>query len=194
MEIRDRTLRNANARQKTILSKEPWNTLLIDAWSNSGYISVISRRSVDHYISLLQHLVIMSKSFGWEETQREIDFYTKEWALIRSQCLTRLMALCRIYVSLRDGADAKWLAPELEAQRLAALYQTVKDLKTTGLRTPAGGGGGGIGLCDKCGTVLHGRQNCPWQHMGASAAKRKGKEALKKLAAGDDGEAATPEG
>jgi hypothetical protein len=195
MEIRDRTLRNANARQKAILSKEPWNTLLIDAWSNNGYVSVLSRRSVDHYISLLQHLVLVAGVYGWEEALREIEFYTKEWALIRSQCTSRLMALCRIYVSLRDGADAKWLSPELEAEKVTALVQAVAKLKANGPRNPSGGGsGGGGGFCKKCGTILHGRLHCPWQHLSVSAAKRKGKEALKKLAIGEDGDAAAPEG
>jgi hypothetical protein len=196
MDIRDRTLRNLNSRQKTILSKEPWNALLIDAWSNSGYVSVISRRSVDHYISLLQHLVLVASNKGWDEAQNEIDFYTKEWALIRGQCITRLMALCRIYVSLRDGADAKWLSPTLEAERVTTLFKAVAELRGSGTspRTGNTAGGGGGGFCEKCGTILHGRLNCPWGQMNSTAAKRKGSNALKKLGMGEAGEAAVPEG
>ena len=141
MEIRDRTLRNLNARQKTILSPEPKDPLVIDAWSNNGYVSVISRRSIDHYTSLLQHLILVSSSCGWDEAQREIDFYVKEWALIRSQCLTRLMALTRIYVCLRDGADAKWLNPILEAEKVRTIHQSMRLLQAGG--NPGRGGAGG---------------------------------------------------
>ncbi|MGL5815912.1 MAG: hypothetical protein ACRCYW_21740, partial [Aeromonas sp.] len=38
-EIRDRCLRNLSAKQKTILSVEPWDPYLIEAWSQSGYIT-----------------------------------------------------------------------------------------------------------------------------------------------------------
>jgi hypothetical protein len=194
VEIRDRTLRNSTASQRTILSKEPWNTLLIEAWSLGGYYSVISQRSIDHYISLLQHLVLVAAKHGWDEAQREIDFYTKEWALIRSQCLTRLTAMCRIYVSLRDGADAKWLSPTMEAEKVAALCVAMAELKANGTRGGGGGGNSGYGLCEKCGTLLHGRNSCPFQHLGAAAAKKKGRDMLKKLALTGEAEAAEPDG
>ncbi|MGL5812172.1 MAG: hypothetical protein ACRCYW_02395, partial [Aeromonas sp.] len=49
VEIRDRTLRNLVSKQKILLGPEPWDPLLINAWSESGFVTVISRLSIDHY-------------------------------------------------------------------------------------------------------------------------------------------------
>lgn len=178
-ELRDRTIRNLNARQRTILGKEAWNPLVIAAWSDNGFISVISRRSVDHYISLLQHLVLVSGSYGWEETQRQIDHYTKEWVLIRSQSASRLMALCHIYVALRDGHDALWLSPILEAEKVTALFLEVAQLKSGGT---GGGRGAGGTVCGHCHIGIHGSHPCTWGSSTPAEARKKGAALLRKLA------------
>ncbi|MGL5812168.1 MAG: hypothetical protein ACRCYW_02375 [Aeromonas sp.] len=191
-EIRDRCLRNLIAKQKTILSVEPWDPYLIEAWSQSGYITVISRRSVDHYISLLNHLVITYTAYGWEETNRIIEFFVKEWGLIRSNSSSRLMAMCHIYVHLRDAADAKWIIPALEAQKVTALFVSLATLIGGGGGGGTGGGGGGGPngasgaprqvVCGRCGTMLHGSHPCFVLNGSAAAAKKKGQALLRRLA------------
>jgi hypothetical protein len=185
LEVKDRILRNCDSSQRTYLNNEPWDPLLIEAWSSSGFVSTISRRSVDFYVSLLQHLILISGAYGWAETQRLIDHHTKEWMLIRANCHARLPALCHIYVALRDGADAKWLSPALEAKKVTNLFIRMAALEASLQGGGGGGGGGGSNrtpVCDKCGTMLHGTHPC-FATGTPSGCKKKGQAALRRLAA-----------
>jgi hypothetical protein len=181
LEIKDRTLRSLAAAQRKVLSAEPWSPLTLEAWSQGGFVTVISRNSIDYYISLLQHLVLTASNYGWEETQRLIDHHVKEWQLIRAQSHSRLMALCHIYVTLRDGAEANWLSPTLEAAKLTALFLEMAALKAGGGVATGTSGSPRHPVCTRCGTMLHGTYPCFVQVTGA-AAKKKGQYALRKLA------------
>jgi hypothetical protein len=96
------------------------------------------------------------------------------------------MTLCRIYVTLRDGAAYDWITPKLEAKKLLKLS---KDLTAAQLQTGNSGGGARlqgptIHVCLHCGTVLHGSNTCPWASNAAGKAKERGRLALRALGAG----------
>lgn len=187
MSLKENSLNALIAWQKTILSREPWEPIICEAWSQGGYITVLSRKSLEHYISLLEHLVGLGGRYPWDIVQQEIDFYVQKWVLIRNNSQSRLMAMCRIYVTLRDGASRDWITPKLEAKKLIKLYQDLNaalgqlggDSGATNLR-----GQGGIGFCAHCGTILHGSTGCAWGSLSAGKAKEKGKAALKALGGG----------
>lgn len=181
--LKDRTLSTLVAWQKTILSKEPWDSLLCEAWSGGGYHTVLSRKSLEHYLSLLEHLLELSRDYPWDMVQQEIDFYVQKWVLIRNNSQNRIMAICRIYVDLRDGAARHWITPKLEAKKLLKLYQELRVAPG-----PPGSGGGsaspsgsGLGCCTHCGTFLHGTYVCAWASVTGSKAKEKGRATLRAL-------------
>jgi hypothetical protein len=105
----------------------------------------------------------------------EMDYYVKKMVLIRGNANSRLMALCRIYVLLRDGANVSWRAPKLEAEKLTDLYHKVETLSSLG-------GGANLLICARCGTCLHGSHPCPFSDMNATTAKKSGRAAIRKLA------------
>jgi hypothetical protein len=141
---------------------------------------------LEHYLSFLQHLLSASSKFDWEVIKQEMDFYVKKWHVIRTTSASRLSALCQIYVTLRNGYNAQWLSPKLEAEKLASLYQELKALRAQG----STGGSGGTprdlpGFCTKCGTILHGATNCPWSNGGNMKAKEKARQVLRNLGEGN---------
>jgi hypothetical protein len=168
-EVRDQTLQNLISYQRTILMKGAWEDNYIEAWSFGGYYSVLSRLSIDHYISLLQHLLKVANTMSWKMAQREIDYYSKTWARFRGNSSSRLVALCHIYMSLRDGAAAGWYNPKLERAKVSDIYQMM-------------GTGGPNSACNRCGTTLHGTQPCPWSHLKAKDSLKAGRQALAGLA------------
>jgi hypothetical protein len=184
LDIRDRTLRNVTTRQKALLNQEPWNPLLIEAWSSGGFVYVISQRSIEHYVSFLQHLLLINGAYGWDEVQRLIDHHINKWALMRSNSTSRLQAICQIYALLRDGADAKWVSPSVEAKKLTSLFTRVMALEAGGTRGAVGASGSPrFPICDRCGTILHGTNPCPFSLGSPASAKKKGQQMLRKLAA-----------
>lgn len=182
--LREETLRNIVSSQRTILGREPWSQTTIDSWATGGYVSVLSRHSLDHYINLLQHLNTVSIDLGWEHAKREIDFYVKKWELIRNNSHSRLLALCRIYITLRDGAEMEWQSTKLEGEKVTSLLKWKASVES------ATGGGGNASsnlFCTKCATILHGASGCPWGNISATKAKQKARDVLKSLGAGTGG-------
>jgi hypothetical protein len=183
--LRDRTLSNLHSTQRTILSKEVWEPLMIEAWSQGGYISTLSRKSMDYYLSLLQHLAAVASKYSWKMAQMEVDFYIRKWQFIRAHASSRALALCRIYVSLRDGSASEWLAPKLEAEKVVQLYQQIQTLAGGGAAraTPAANVGA-LAMCNRCHTILHGALDCPWSQMNHTKAVKAGRAVLRQLALG----------
>jgi hypothetical protein len=180
--IRDGSLSHLISSQQTILSSEGWDQLTRDSWCNSGYITTISLKALDHYVALLNHLLKNAGKYAWDLVQKEITHYVHKWNLIRQNSHLRVLAMCRIYATLRDGAAAKWLTPELESEKLGILYTEMLELKS-----PGGGvarDGTSLYLCPKCETTLHGKDGCPWGSKGQAKAKESGKQALRNLASG----------
>jgi hypothetical protein len=180
--LRDRTLSNLQSAQRTILGKEAWDPLMVEAWSQGGYISTLSRKSLDFYLSLLQHISSVASKYSWKMAEMEIDFYVRKWQFIRAHAASRALALCRIYVSLRDGSAMEWLAPKLEAQKVVQLYKQVQVLETGPARAaPAPRVDNNLVLCHRCKTILHGATDCPWHNLNNTRAIKAGREALRKL-------------
>lgn len=186
LSLKDRTLNTITAWQKTLLGKEPWEKIVQEAWSGSGYYTVLSRKSLEHYLSLLEHLMELAREYPWDMVQQEIDYYVQKWVLIRNNSQQRIMAMCHIYVTLRDGAARNWITPKLEAKKLLRLY---RELQTTTGQAGDGSGsptlpGAAPGCCSHCGTVLHGNYPCAWASATPNKAKDRGRAALRNIANG----------
>ena len=173
--LADRAMRQVVAQQKTILLCQPWEDAMIEVWSFGGYVSVISRNSLEHYKALLQHLMQVATNQSWSMAKFEMDYYVRNMTLIRQNSNSRLLAMCRLYVLLRDGNDSSWRAPKLEAEKLRDLYHKVETMTLQG-------GGSNLTICTRCGTGLHGTHPCPYSELTAARAKKAGRDALRRLA------------
>lgn len=197
LQLQDRALKTVLTNQRTILLRLPWSKEAVEAWSFGGYISRISRLSVTHYISFLHHLVLVSMKNGWDLAKQEIDHYVKRFNLIRANSQARIVALCRVYVLLRDGAESSWRSNKLEAEKITYLYQQIqaakdgapskeKEKSVTSKRGE---------VCPRCGTTLHSVDvTCPWSHLGKAKAQKEGRNALKALAKNGGGAGESSEG
>ena len=199
LKLKDQALRNTITNQRTMLKKYHWDDQTIENWSYGGYITQISRLSMDHYISLLQHLMQVSTSSGWDMAKKEIEFYLKKFNMIRGNSQSRIMALCRIYVVLRDGFEGSWRSNKLEAEKIVFLYEQLRTFREgssleegpSPSDRPPPSGPALAGVCRKCGTCLHGNNPCPWTSLSNTRAKKAGRDALAALAGGTStGEAA----
>ena len=160
----------------------------MDAWCTRGFFTQISRHTLDYYISFQEHLLQLITIYDWNMAKKEIYYYTKKWGIIRSNATSRLVAMCQIYVSLRDAHASKWISPKLEQERTMALHTRVAALeKTSGTGTSAAGGSA---LCSRCGMNFHGASGCPFSHLGAKKAKLAAKKAFRNLAKLDGGDEA----
>ena len=170
--VGDTSMKRVVTKQRAILNRMPWTPTVIDIWSYGGYITVISRHTFRLYVSLLLHLLDVERDMTWKLAKQEVDFYVKKFTLIRSNSDTRLQALCRIYILLRDNHEADWRSSKLEYEKLAALHQKIQTFDVESL------------LCKKCNTTLHGLNGCPWSHLSNTGAKKAGRKALTAMAGG----------
>jgi hypothetical protein len=165
---------------KNGLIRAGWtDPLLIEAWSQGGFLMRIARDSMDYYLSLHQHLMgLASSEVPWSYVQVEIDHHVEELDLIRSSADSRIQAILSLYCYLRDGVSSNWHSSSLQ-------YKRNLDAMIVGNGLPNGGSTSPL-LCTKCQTSLHsgGKGNCPWRTLSDSAAKKKGSAVLSNWANG----------
>lgn len=169
---------------RTILSSLGWADIYVDAWSVSGYLPTIFRKTLSLYRSLLEHLKRTAEDYGWENAKLEVAYYTSKMGHVRNLANARITALCRMYVFLRDHSETSWSAPKIEAKKLSNLYLKMDQLTVHQTISPPPGGN--KDYCKHCCTGLHGGQNCPWSAVGRNKAKLAGTAVLKWMAAGGD--------
>jgi hypothetical protein len=163
---------------KNGLVRAGWtDPLLIEAWSQGGYLMRIGRDSMDYYLSLHQHLMgLASSEVPWSYVQVEIDHHVEELDLIRSSADSRFQCILCMYCYLRDGVSANWHSSSLQYKR---------NLDAMVICNTSPGGSSPLS-CTKCQTTLHsgGRGNCPWRTLSDAAAKKKGVAVLNNWANG----------
>jgi hypothetical protein len=182
LSLEKNALKRVITSQRTTLGKYPWPEIYVEAWSFGGYISVISRLTLSHYISFLNHLIQVSLKNTWETAQKEIDHYHKAFTLIRTNAPSRLVCMCRIYILLRDSHDTSWRTHKLEAEKLTELFQQVQAMDTNGGGT---GTASGSKACSKCSTILHGSGPCPWSDLTNTKAKKAARDMMRGWGTGD---------
>jgi hypothetical protein len=97
--LRDGSLSCLISSQQTILSSKCWDNMTQDAWSNSRYITTISLKALDHYLTLLNHLLKNVGKYARDLVQKEITHYLhKEWNLIHQNSHLPVLAMVRMYV------------------------------------------------------------------------------------------------
>ena len=171
---------------KNGLIRAGWtDPLLIEAWSQGGYLMRIARDSMDYYLSLHQHLMgLASSEVPWSYAQVEIDHHVEELDLIRGSADSRIQAILSLYCYLRDGVASNWHSSSLQYKRnvdammIWSAGGTGRSETSNPSNTPLS--------CTKCQTSLHagGRGNCPWRTLSDAAAKKKGAAVLSNWANG----------
>jgi hypothetical protein len=165
---------------KNGLVRAGWSDpLLIEAWSQGGYLMRIARDSMDYYLSLHQHLMgLASAEVPWSYVQVEIDHHVEELDLIRSSADSRFQCILCLYCYLRDGVSSNWHSSSLQ-------YKRNLDAMMICSAGPIGRDAIPL-ICPKCQTALHsgGRLNCPWRTLSDIAAKKKGVSVLSNWANG----------
>jgi viroplasmin and RNaseH domain-containing protein len=165
---------------KNGLVRAGWvDPLLIEAWSQGGYLMRIGRDSMDYYLSLHQHLMgLASSEVPWSYVQVEIDHHVEELDLIRSSADSRFQCILCMYCYLRDGVSSNWHSSSLQ-------YKRNLDAMVICSAGPVGRDAVPL-LCTKCQTGLHtgGRANCPWKVLSDIGARKKGMTVLTNWANG----------
>ena len=184
--VKDTTMKTVVTTQAAILKKLPWPEESVSVWAYNGYFSVLSRATLTLHLDFLHHCLKVCGDMSWEVAEKELQYYDRKIALIRTNAPSRIHAMCRIYVLFRDSHDVGWRLAKLEAEKVKDLYQKILELTQNGSGT--GGESSMIRICQKCGTCLHGNQPCPWSELSNTKAKRAAKNALKAMANQGGGE------
>jgi hypothetical protein len=171
---------------KNGLVRAGWtDPLLIEAWSQGGYLMRIARDSMDYYLSLHQHLMgLASSEVPWSYVQVEIDHHVEELDLIRGSADSRIQAILSLYCYLRDGVASNWHSTSLQYKRNVDAMMIWSE--GGGSRNETTNSSNPPLACTKCQTSLHsgGRGNCPWRTLSDAAAKKKGAAVLSNWANG----------
>ena len=185
IDVQAQHLRRGKEQQRVLLLKNGFDDIMAHAWSNDGFYTTLNQRGVQYYVDFLDHVIQLCSTQGWEAARVVIEHYTKKWKVIRGNNDSRLVALCQIYVTLRDGHHAGWLHLKLTDKKVNALVVQLQGRQGATTTTPPSATNGTVGWCRKCETVLHGSKGCPWSDQSGADAKKAGKEVLRRLAAGD---------
>jgi viroplasmin and RNaseH domain-containing protein len=197
LKMRDKVVKHTIIAVRNACKRGGWEDLeRIEAWAHGGYLTRLTRDSLDYYLSLHQHLMgLLSAGAPWSYVKMEQDHHIEELDLIRTTQDSRLQALCSLYAYLRDGQNKNWHSDELQYKRNMDIFARTteggvpgtpeEDLSTLG---------GSSSHCDKCGTNLHsgGRENCPWNSMSNSAARKLANKFIRNMATGPAGTPPVP--
>jgi len=182
---RDRVVKNTVRHTQNILERAGWNdTAIILAWATNGYYARIVRESIDAWIALHQHLLVLTltEQMPWAYVQVEIDHHVEELQIIRNTHDSRLQALCGIYAYLRDGKASSWHSTALQYKRNSQVFSQVGRDDVSDVSNDLSAFHG----CSHCQTTLHpgDKLSCPWKGASKNAARKKGIATLKVLAEG----------
>ena len=187
-EVDSQHLRRSKDQQRNLLVKNGFPESIADVWSSDGYLSTMNRRGLQYYLSLLDHLINLASTQGWDAAEVVVQYYAKKWRIIRGNCPTRLLAMCQLHVVLRDGYTSDWLHLKLTDKKVNELVKNLQNgsvaVTNGGAPAAAPAANGGPALCRKCQTILHGGRGCPWSELTGPEAKQAGREALRRLATG----------
>lgn len=154
----------------TIFEKYHWGHDIAKYWSQGNLMARVSKDSITFYVDLLGHLMKMDRDHGWAYTKVALDYHSKKLTDIRTTALTRLGALVRIYVYLRDAKAVAFNGPKLQEKRTTSLYEQVASLEQLVSVATAP-------KCPKChgSTRVHasGRKNCIFGNCKDGVARAK---------------------
>jgi hypothetical protein len=190
---RNRVVKNTVRHAQNVLERAGWSDPgLIKAWSTNGFYARVIRDSIDAWIALHQHLLVLSltENMPWSYVQVEIDHHVEELQAIRSTHDSRLQALCAIYTYLRDGQAGSWHSTALQYKRNAQVFSQA-GRPTVDEESPSDVNFAG---CPWCNTSMHsgGKIACPWKALSKQAARKKAAHALRTLADGEGPTTPTP--
>jgi hypothetical protein len=182
---RDRVIKNSIRHSQNVLQRAGYaDPRLIEAWATNGFYGRITRDSMNSWIALHQHLLVLTltDNMPWHYVQVEIDHHVEELQIIRNTHDSRLQALCGIYAYLRDGHAGNWHSTSLQYKRNTQLFSHAgrDDASISDVSNDQGNFDG----CSHCSTRLHAgdKLSCPWKGISRNLARKKGLAALKTLA------------
>ena len=189
LKMRDRVIKHAIVSVPNVCKQAGWeDSERIEAWAHGGYLTRITRDSLDYYLSLHQHLMgLLSSGAPWDYVKMEQDHHVEELDLIRTSQDLRLQALCSLCACLCDGQSENWHSNELQHKRNMDVFARANKGGLSGSpRDELSSVGGSSGHFEKCDTSLHarGKEFCPWNTMSASAARKNANKFMRALASG----------
>jgi hypothetical protein len=140
----------------------------------------IGRDTLYSYIGLLNHLLGVHNTLGWDHCRPQVEYHGEKLNLIRGKYRNRIQMVCKTYIYLRDGQANNWLSLKIQQKEIANFRTTMKNRS-------ANNGGPQAYSCSHCKSALHGggRSVCPWKNKTATQARSLAAKALVNLAGGD---------
>ena len=184
LKLRDKVIKHTIIAVRNACKRGGWqDEERIEAWAHGGFITRITRDSMDYYLSLHQHLMgLLIAGAPWDYVKMEQDHHVEELDLIRTTQDSRIQALCCLYAYLRDGQNKNWHSDELQYKRNMDIFGrnneggiSGDDLSTLGSSS---------NHCLKCGTSIHtgGKANCPWNTMSDTQARKNANKYIRQIA------------
>jgi hypothetical protein len=179
MKLRDKVVSRMVKASTNACRRSGWtDENRMEAWAYGGFLIRITLASFDYYLALHNHWLelISIDEADFSYVVMEIEHHPDELEVIRDTSDYRPQCLCLNYAYLRDNHSAGWFSASLQSKRDMELLRGSGSVCSEN----------STGSCPKCGTNLHtgGRAECPWKNAKDGEAKRKGQEALRKLAGG----------
>jgi hypothetical protein len=168
-----------DTRGEVLLSaKGAMREVLADCWYDepsliyyleAGRLIKLIESSLDLYGALLSHLKDQLSESGWAIAAIDTAYHTRQLQICRTSSMSRLQAMLKIYVYLRNSAkDAFWCS-ELQQKYNQAMRETVLASLGSPVLAP-----GSYKMCSKCGTSDHpgGNTRCPFKGVTNSNATK----------------------
>jgi hypothetical protein len=192
LKMRDKVVKHAIIAVRNACKRGGWEDLeRIEAWAHGGCLTRVTQDSLDCHLSLHQHLMgLLSAGAPWSYVKMEQDHHIEELDLFCAAQDSRLQDLCSLHACLRDGQNKNWHSDELQHKRNMDVFARTTEGGVPG--TPEkhlSTLGGSSSHCDKRGTNLHSgrRENCPWNSMSNSEARKLANKFIRNMATGPAG-------
>jgi hypothetical protein len=179
-------LGNVRLAQMSVLSKYHWGGAMTDVLSYTNLYARIGQDTLEAYIGLHQHLLMICRNSGWEYAKIAIEYYVKKLVGARTNAMSRLQALVDTYIFLRDSKNQGYNSSKLQEVRNVEVNRKLAQVELACKIITSS-------KCSKCGGSIRvhpeGRKHCPFKSMSDSHAKKQAAIIEKALTAGGDGSA-----
>ena len=177
-------LDNVRMAQSAVFGKYHWGPAMTDVLTHVNLYARIGQDTLEHYIGLHQHLLMISRNSGWDYAKIALEYHVKKLVGDRVIAMSRLQALVSTYVFLRDSKAQGYNSNKLQEVRNVELNRKLAQVELVCMiaNSPK---------CPKCGGSIRvhpeGRKNCIFSGMSDSQARKKAATIKKAYATvGDD--------
>ena len=93
--------------------------------ANTSLAMRISRYTLHAYISLLNHLVGINNTRGWDVCSSQIRHHADKLELIRGKYRHRIQVIYKLYMYLIDGMTKNWMSLKIQNAEITSLRAQV---------------------------------------------------------------------